>query len=90
MDGGGQLRISTAQHNGHMNLCVHDTGCGISKEHLSRIFDPFFTTKPTGTGLGLSVVRGIIEEHGGKIEIESSMGHGTTVAVVLPTARESA
>ena len=90
MERGGELRISACQQNGHAVLTVADTGCGISKEHLSRIFDPFFTTKPTGTGLGLSVVQGIVKDHGGRMEVESGVGRGTNVAVVLPTARENA
>lgn len=65
---------------------VHDTGCGIPPEHLSRIFDPFFTTKGTGegTGLGLSVSYGIVKDHGGEISVESEPGLGSTFTVVLP------
>jgi two-component system NtrC family sensor kinase len=64
---------------------IADTGCGIPEENLSRIFDPFFTTKDTsGTGLGLSVSYGIINSHGGSIEVESSVGVGTTFTINLP------
>ncbi len=64
---------------------VRDTGCGIPEENLKRIFDPFFTTKDQGgTGLGLSVSYGIIENHGGTIEVESVVGEGTTFTVLLP------
>ena len=85
MEQGGELRISACQQNGHAVLTVVDTGCGISKEHLSRIFDPFFTTKPTGTGLGLSVVQGIVKDHAGRIEAASELGKGTHITVYLPT-----
>jgi two-component system NtrC family sensor kinase len=64
---------------------IADTGCGIPEENLSRIFDPFFTTRETsGTGLGLSVSYGIINSHGGTIEVESSVGVGTTFTIQLP------
>lgn len=63
-----------------------DTGCGIPAQHLQKIFDPFFTTKPLGrgTGLGLSVCYGIISEHGGRIEVDSTEGVGTTFRVLIP------
>ena len=67
-----------------------DTGRGISEEHLGKIFDPFFTTKPAGegTGLGLSVSYGIIQAHGGTIEVESEVGRGTTFTIRLPVVRD--
>ena len=63
-----------------------DTGCGIPAAHLAKIFDPFFKTKPLGrgTGLGLSVCYGIVSEHGGKIEVDSTENVGTTFRVMLP------
>jgi two-component system NtrC family sensor kinase len=69
-----------------IEVSVRDTGPGIAPEHLSHILDPFFTTKEKGTGLGLSVVYGIIDRHGGTIDIESQVGQGTTVHVRLPVA----
>ncbi|RLB65096.1 MAG: hypothetical protein DRH08_08475, partial [Deltaproteobacteria bacterium] len=69
---------------------IEDTGQGISEENLGRIFDPFFTTKNqeldgvAGTGLGLSVSYGIIENHGGQITVQSVVGHGTVFTVELP------
>ncbi|MBE1425690.1 signal transduction histidine kinase [Desulfomicrobium macestii] len=70
--------------SGEAVLQVTDTGAGISPEHLGRIFDPFFTLKDTGTGLGLSVVFGIIKKHGGTISVESQVGEGTTFTLHLP------
>ncbi len=87
MAAGGTLTIISARAsdlNGVM-VKIADTGCGIPEENLSRIFDPFFTTKDTsGTGLGLSVSYGIINSHGGSIEVESSVGVGTTFTINLP------
>jgi len=65
---------------------IKDTGCGIPKERLKRIFDPFFTTKINGTGLGLSLVKRIISEHGGIISVKSEVGKGTTFSIYLPLA----
>jgi signal transduction histidine kinase len=67
-------------------VAFHDTGCGIKKENLARIFDPFFSTRDKGSGLGLSIVRNIIESHGGDISIESIEGSGTSVRIRLPKA----
>lgn len=69
---------------GEVLLQVSDTGSGIPKEYLGRIFDPFFTLKETGTGLGLSVVFGIIKKHGGKVDVDSSPGQGTCFTIHLP------
>ncbi len=85
MDGqGGELAVATARHNGHLQVTIEDTGPGISKADLTHVFDPFFTTKASGTGLGLSVVQGIITEHRGRIDITSAPGHGTTVTLKFP------
>jgi two-component system NtrC family sensor kinase len=67
-----------------------DTGTGIAPEHLPKVFDPFFTTKQKGTGLGLSVVYGIVDRHGGRLDIESQPGRGTTVRVRLAAAPAAA
>jgi two-component system, NtrC family, sensor kinase len=95
MPGGGTLTISTG--NGHrVQVKVSDTGTGIAQEHIHRIYDPFFTTKtkPTkghsgGTGLGLSVTYGIIQEHAGKIRVDSAPGHGTTFFMDFPLIRKA-
>jgi len=63
---------------------ISDTGGGIVAEHLTRIFQPFFTTKAQGTGLGLAIAARVVEQHGGRITAESSVGHGTTFTIALP------
>ena len=79
---------SQGRHHRENNLvtAVSDTGKGIPETNLDRIFDPFFTTKPVGkgTGLGLSICYGIIEKMGGKLEVESSVGTGTTFLISIP------
>jgi two-component system NtrC family sensor kinase len=83
---GGNLEISTYRSVSGKLVCAafKDDGDGISEENIDRIFDPFFTTKSEGTGLGLSISYGIIESNGGKIEVESRAGEGTTFVVMLP------
>jgi signal transduction histidine kinase len=65
-------------------VTVGDTGGGIPQEKISRIFEPFYTTKKKGSGLGLMIVQRIIREHGGRIELESRVQHGTTFRIWLP------
>jgi len=75
------------QHkSGYVELCIRDTGEGIAEENMEKIYDPFFTTKEIGqgTGLGLAIVRRIVENHGGRIEVESKKGEGTSFTVALP------
>jgi PAS domain S-box-containing protein len=95
MPEGGSLRVVT-QANGHVEALITDSGTGIAPEHLKRIYDPFFTTKTQpkpgdkrGTGLGLSVSYGIIQEHAGKIRVESEVGAGTTFHLEFPLLRNS-
>ncbi len=82
----GTLTIKTSSQNGIAEILFRDTGCGMSKEHLSKVFTPFFTTKETGkgTGLGLAISYGIIQSHGGEIEVESEIGKGSTFRIKLP------
>jgi PAS domain S-box-containing protein len=86
MEDGGTLRIAMAQDEEMVKLAVADTGHGIPPEAVKRIFEPFFTTKEfgKGTGLGLTVVKGIIEEHHGTITVESEEGRGTRFTILLP------
>jgi len=83
---GGKITITTQDDSqaGMVHISVRDTGSGIAKENLDHIFDPFFTTRETGTGLGLAIIHGIIEQHGGKIKVESAPGKGTQFTIVLP------
>jgi signal transduction histidine kinase len=72
-----------------VRVVVSDTGCGIPPEHRDQLFTPFFTTSAKGSGLGLSVVHGIVAEHRGSIEVSSVVGVGTAVTVTLPTASDA-
>ena len=97
MPEGGMLRVVTSNGDG-VSVAVSDTGTGIPQEHIRRIYDPFFTTKALpqsgqqarGTGLGLSVTYGIIQEHAGKIRVESRSGEGTTFYLDFPLTRKTA
>jgi two-component system, NtrC family, sensor kinase len=90
MTKGGTLRVTSRLAGGCIEVSVADTGPGIAPDHLSRILDPFFTTKEKGTGLGLSVVYGIIDRHGGTLDVQSELGKGTTVCVRLPLTASAA
>lgn len=84
----GSITISTAQRQDRVVVTIRDTGVGIPTEHLNKVFEPFFTTKELGkgTGLGLSVTYGLVHEMGGRIELESAVGQGTTFTIALPVA----
>jgi len=90
MPNGGALTIRTETANGGVKIAFEDSGPGIAPEHRDRIFDPFFTTKPevSGTGLGLSVSLGIVQSHGGTIEVETEVGRGSTFTISLPMRLE--
>ena len=78
MNGSGEAKF--------VRICIEDTGCGITEDHLKRIFDPYFTTKQKGSGLGLASSYSIIRNHDGMIEVESSVGKGTKFQIYLPAA----
>jgi signal transduction histidine kinase len=86
---GAEIALATRRHDGTVIIEVADNGPGIPPEILPKIFDPFFTTKEVGqgSGLGLSIVHGIVERHGGTIEVDSRVGQGTTFTVTLPANR---
>jgi signal transduction histidine kinase len=83
--GGGRLTVGLAASDGHARVRISDTGRGIAREHLSKIFEPYFSTKETGTGLGLAIVKKAVDEHNGRIWVESAEGAGTTFTVEIPT-----
>ena len=85
--GPGQVDVTVQARDGQAVVSVRDAGNGIKPENLAHIFRPFFTTKGHGTGLGLSLARRIVEDHGGKILVESEVGKGSTFEVLLPVRR---
>lgn len=86
MGPGGILTLSSGSSPDAVWLSVADTGCGIPPEQAGRLFEPFHTTKEKGTGLGLLVVQRILRAHGGRIEVSSQVGHGTSIRLWLPLA----
>ncbi len=100
MPGGGSLRLSASprtiskeglegNQRPYLEVCVEDTGVGMGREVIRQIFNPFFTTKDTGTGLGLMVTQGIIQDHEGWIDVESQTGKGSVFKVYLPFTQEA-
>jgi two-component system, NtrC family, sensor histidine kinase HydH len=83
-DPGSTVTIRTGHAHPYAEIDVIDHGVGIPKDQTESIFNPFFTTKPTGTGLGLPIVAKIVDEHGGKLTVESEPGKGSTFRVLLP------
>ena len=95
MERGGSVRIRTSPNparDGEVVVEIADSGVGIAPEALGKIFEPFYTTKPPGkgTGLGLTICYGIVEEQGGRITVESEPGQGTTFRVLLPAVPDGA
>jgi len=82
----GRISITARPVERVVEISIADTGCGIPAEHLPRVLEPFFTTKPHGNGLGLSICRSVLWEVEGTITIESELGAGTDVRVVVPVA----
>lgn len=90
MDNGGGITVAITNINNNMiQLSVQDEGTGIPEEHIESLFKPFYTTKKYGTGLGLSIVKKIIEEHNGKIKVESVLNNGTTFFIEFPMYDEN-
>jgi signal transduction histidine kinase len=89
MPEGGTLEVELLRQAGQARVRIRDTGTGIAADNLPRIFDPFFSTKHGGTGLGLALTQQIIGEHGGRIEVDSELGAGTTFTVWLPLLAEA-
>ena len=81
---GGILHIRSWQNESYVSVSFNDTGGGIAQDKMSKLFQPYFTTKSSGSGLGLLIVRRIVREHGGEIEIESNEGKGVRVTIHLP------
>jgi PAS domain S-box-containing protein len=90
MKSGGLLRIRTDLDDQFVSVSFADSGAGISPEHMSKIFEPYFTTKAGGSGLGLLIVRRIVREHGGEIDLASDEGKGLTLTVRLPLRNQVA
>jgi two-component system, NtrC family, sensor kinase len=86
----GELQVSGGQRGAEVFVSVIDHGTGIRPEHLQQIFEPFFTTKPSGegTGFGLAIARGLVEAHGGRIEVKTELGVGSTFTVVFPVTSQ--
>jgi len=84
MEDGGKLTVSARLSGNQILIEVEDTGSGIPPEIQEKIFDPFYSTKEEGTGVGLAIVKQVIEEHGGKVRVKSQVGKGTKVTVFLP------
>jgi len=90
MPAGGKLTVATESAADHVVISIADTGAGIPPEQIGRIFDPYRSTKPDGSGLGLMVVRRIVQEHGGAIDVDSAVGKGTVFRVRLPVREKRA
>ena len=91
IDGKGEIRIKTWEENDTLRISISDTGRGMTPETKARIFDPGFTTKKPGlgTGLGLAICQKIIQNHNGRIEVESTPGSGSTFTIVLPIVQQA-
>ena len=82
----GRVRVVSSTGDGWVELCISDSGCGMTGQQLEQIFSPFFTTKEKGTGLGLAIAAKIVEAHGGRIAAHSARGAGSTFTIALPRA----
>ncbi len=90
----GSIRVAVSRHNTNFEVAVSDNGCGIAAEHLPRVFDRFYRVESSrsseGAGLGLALVKSIVDLHGGSANIQSEVGRGTTVTLRFPAAPEQA
>jgi signal transduction histidine kinase len=84
---GGAITVKTRTSGSVAEIAIIDRGAGIDPRHVDSIFNPFFTSKPQGVGLGLAIVSTIMDEHGGKITVESELGKGSVFRVFLPMDR---
>jgi signal transduction histidine kinase len=84
----GKIRVAVSRHNNDFEVAVHDNGSGISAEHLPHVFDRFYRAESSrssdGAGLGLALVKSIVELHGGFATVQSEVGHGTMVTLKFP------
>jgi signal transduction histidine kinase len=87
MKSGGTLTARVACSADRVSIVMQDTGPGIEPQDIPNVFDPFFTTKEAGTGLGLTIVRKIVDQHAGEVHLASERGRGTRVEVTIPTGR---
>jgi len=81
---GGKITVRMQSVDGAVHIEIADTGPGIASEHQTRVFEPFFTTRPSGTGLGLTVVKRIVDVHHGETSLKTEPGKGTTFVIRLP------
>jgi two-component system sporulation sensor kinase A len=89
MPNGGKVAITTRENENCIEIAISDTGIGISEENIGKVFTPLFTTKARGIGLGLAICEQIVEEHGGKINVQSKISEGSTFTVKLQKKRET-
>jgi signal transduction histidine kinase len=87
MPKGGRLRVSIREQKDCFKVSFKDSGVGIPQKNLDKVFQPLFTTKAKGIGMGLAICKKIVESHGGRIQVVSTVGQGATFTVILPKKR---
>jgi signal transduction histidine kinase len=88
MPKGGTLTIRSRRSDGNLEISFADTGMGMPRETLQRIFTPLFTSKAKGMGFGLAISKRVVEAHGGRITVESTVGEGSTFTLIIPIERK--